>query len=213
MTQMNLQNKLKILQEEKGCLLATNFYNYETLRGVVQAASEQQQPIIVQLTKSSIDYMGLSIAVKMARAALEAFQVEGWIHLDHADSYDLIHKCLDEGFDSVMIDAREKPMEENIAITQKVVELAITYGANVEAELGYIAKLGQSSTKIGFTEPEEAAYFSEETGINALAVAIGSAHGFYDKEPLLDLERLSRIKDATKSALVLHGGSGIPDQS
>src|SRR5690606_3740723 len=110
----------QILQEAKGCLLATNFYNFETLGAVVQAASGQQQPIILQLTKSSIDYMGLSIAVKMARAALEEFGVEGWIHLDHADSYDLIHKCLDEGFDSVMIDASEKPINENIAITQKV---------------------------------------------------------------------------------------------
>jgi len=213
MTQINLQTKLRTLQEEKGCLLATNFYNYETLRGVVQAASDRQQPIILQLTQSSIDYMGLPIAVKMARAALKAFQVEGWLHLDHAESYDLIHKCLDEGFDSVMIDASEKPIEENIAITQKVVKLAQSYGANVEAELGYIAKLGQSSDKIGFTEPADAARFSEETGINVLAVAIGSAHGFYDREPLLDLERLSRIQAATKTALVLHGGSGIPDHT
>jgi len=210
---MNLQTKLKKLQEEGGCLLATNFYNYETLCGILKAASAKEQPIILQLTKSSIDYMGLSVAVKMARAALDAYQVEGWIHLDHADSFELIQQCLDEGFDSVMIDASEKPFEENISLTRNVVELAQRYHANVEAELGYIAKLGQSSDKIGFTEPGEAALFAEETGINALAVAIGSLHGFYDSEPKLDLERLSQIKAATEVALVLHGGSGIPANS
>jgi tagatose 1,6-diphosphate aldolase GatY/KbaY len=213
MKKMNLQTKLKNLQEEGGCLLATNFYNYETLCGILRAASESNQPIILQLTKSSIDYMGLSVAVKMARAALDAYQVEGWIHLDHADSYELVQQCLDEGFDSVMIDASEKPFDENVSLTREVVELAQRYNANVEAELGYIAKLGQSGDKIGFTEPDEAALFAETTGINALAVAIGSLHGFYDREPKLDLERLSRIKTATEVALVLHGGSGIPATS
>jgi fructose-bisphosphate aldolase class II/tagatose 1,6-diphosphate aldolase GatY/KbaY len=210
---MDLQTKLQKEREKGGCILATNFYNYETLKGILEAASQLKQPIILQLTKSSIDYMGLSIAVRMARAALEAYQVEGWIHLDHADSYDLIHQCLDEGFDSVMIDASEKSFDENVALTGKVVELAKKYQANVEAELGYVEKLGQSTEKTGFTEPHEAALFAKKTGINALAVAIGSAHGFYDKEPLLDLERLSRIKGSTEVALVLHGGSGIPENS
>lgn len=210
---MNLQNKLRSLQQEKSCLLATNFYNFETLHGVMKAASALKQPLILQLTKSSIDYMGLSVAVKMARAALETHQVEGWIHLDHSDSYDLVKKCLEAGFDSVMIDASEKSMEENISITRRVVDLAAKYNANVEAELGYVAKLGQSSEKTGFTEPEEAKYFVQETGINALAVAIGSAHGFYTAEPKLDLERLRRIHAVTDAALVLHGGSGIPANS
>ena len=109
-----------------------------------------------------------------------------------------------------MIDASEKPMEENIAITKKVVELAAKYNANVEAELGYVAKLGQSKEKTGFTNPKEAKYFVETTGVHALAVAIGSAHGFYTEEPKLDLERLQQIHDITDVALVLHGGSGIP---
>jgi len=129
--------------------------------------------------------------------------------LDHSDSYELVARCLDAGFDSVMIDASEKSMNENIAITQRVVKLAKNYGANVEAELGYVAKLGQSKEKTGFTEPDEARYFVNETGIDALAVAIGSAHGFYTMEPKLDLERLEQIHAATNAALVLHGGSGI----
>ena len=206
---MTLQEKLQEMQAKGASLLATNFYNYETLRGILEAASDMQQPIILQMTKSSIDYMTLPIAVKMARAALQEHQVEGWLHLDHSDSYDLVAQCLDAGFDSVMIDASEKPISENIAVTQRVVALAQKYNANVEAELGYVAKLGQSKEKMGFTEPDEARYFVQETGINALAVAIGSAHGFYTEEPKLDLDRLSQIHAITDAALVLHGGSGI----
>jgi tagatose 1,6-diphosphate aldolase GatY/KbaY len=207
---MTLQEKLKEVKADGSSLLATNFYNYETLRGILEAASQLQQPIILQLTQSSIDYMGLPVAVKMARAALEQYQVEGWLHLDHSESYEAVARCLDAGFDSVMIDASEKSIEENIAVTKKVVALARQYNANVEAELGYVAKLGQSKEKLGFTEPEEARYFVNETGIDALAVAIGSAHGFYKEEPKLDLERLSLIHAVTDTSLVLHGGSGIP---
>lgn len=207
---ISLKEKLMLKQQERSALLATNFYNYETLRGIMEAASALKQPIILQLTKSSIDYMGLHVAVNMAKSALEQYKVEGWLHLDHSESYELVKNCLEAGFDSVMIDASEKPLEENIAITKKVVELAGQYNANVEAELGYIAKLGQSTETIGFTDPEEARYFVEQTGINALAVAIGSAHGFYKKEPKLDIDRLKQIHAATNVALVLHGGSGIP---
>jgi tagatose 1,6-diphosphate aldolase GatY/KbaY len=206
---MTLQEKFREMQERGSSLLATNFYNYETLTGILTAASELHQPIILQLTQSSIDYMTLPVAVKMARAAMDEYGVEGWVHLDHSESYELVARCLDAGFDSVMIDASEKPMEENIALTRRVVELAARYGANVEAELGYVAKLGQSKEVTGFTEPAEASYFVTETGIDALAVAIGSAHGFYTKEPKLDLERLEEIHNVTNAALVLHGGSGI----
>ena len=112
-----------------------------------------------------------------------------------------------------MIDASEKPFDQNIALTKQVSILAAQYNANVEAELGYVAKLGQSSTKTGFTDPGEAKYFVEQTGVHALAVAIGSAHGFYKHEPTLDLERLQEINAVTDAALVLHGGSGIPAET
>ena len=210
---MKLADKLKMMQAGKSALLATNFYNFETLQGVLQAAKNRNLPLILQLTQSSLDYMRLPIAVSMARAALLEYGVEGWIHLDHSGSYESIQRCLDAGFDSVMIDASEKSLAENIASTRRVVELAAGYGACVEAELGYVAKLGQSTEKTGFTEPEEARYFAQETGIDALAVAIGSAHGFYKEEPRLDLERLSRIHAITDAALVLHGSSGIPGAS
>ena len=112
-----------------------------------------------------------------------------------------------------MIDASERPFKDNIAITSKVVKLAKEYGASVEAELGYIAKLGQNKDQCGFTSPEEAKQFVDATGVDALAIAIGTAHGFYDKEPKLDLDRLSQISLATDVTLVLHGGSGVPHDS
>jgi len=207
---ISLQDKFKEVQQQQETLLATNFYNFETLKGVVEAAASAKKSIILQLTKSSIDYMGLPVAVGLAESMLKLHEVEGWIHLDHGDSYELIARCLDAGFTSVMIDASELSFEENVRITKSVVKLAAKYGANVEAELGYIPKLGQNAEKVGFTEAKDAKRFVEHTGVNALAVAIGSAHGFYKDEPRLDLDRLSEIRNATTVALVLHGGSGIP---
>lgn len=208
---MTLQQKFKELDNEGSAILATNFYNFETITGVLQAASAKEVPLILQASPSTINYLGAGVAASLARSTMDKHGVEGWLHLDHAESYDLIKECLDEGFDSVMIDASEKSFDENVAITSRVIELAKSYGANVEAELGYVAKLGQSHEKEGFTKPEEAKTFVEQTGVDALAVAIGSAHGFYKKEPSLDLERLEQIHQATSCALVLHGGSGIPD--
>ena len=123
----------------------------------------------------------------------------------------MAHRCLDAGFDSVMIDASEKPFEENVKITSSVVKLAEKYNANVEAELGYVAKLGQVQKVSQYTQPEEAKRFIDETGAHALAIAIGSAHGFYKETPQLQLELLSAIHAATPAALVLHGSSGIPE--
>jgi len=207
---MNLKDKLKEVQRNKKAILATNFYNFETLKAVLQAAKNTNSPLILQLTQSSIEYMGLELALSMGHSGLKYYGVEGWIHLDHGGSVELAEKCLRAGFDSVMFDGSELPLEQNIAQTKKVVEMAKATNANVEAELGYVAKLGQSSEKMELTRPEEAAYFAKETGVNALAVAIGTAHGFYKKTPKLDYERLKAIAEATNVPLVLHGGSGVP---
>ncbi|HJZ40657.1 MAG TPA: class II fructose-bisphosphate aldolase [Bacteroidales bacterium] len=208
---MKLQDKLKTYRDQPVALLATNFYNLETLQGVLKAAADCKSPIILQLTRSSIEYMGLPVAYLMARAAIAYYGVEAWIHLDHGDSFELAASCLEAGFDSVMIDASEKPFEENVIITRRVVELAGRFNACVEAELGFVAKLGQPSIENGFTSPDEAQRFVEETGVDALAIAIGTAHGFYKQEPKLDLDLLSRINSITPASLVLHGGSGIPN--
>lgn len=206
---MTVKQKLKEYQLKKKALLATNFYNLETLQAILKAASKMHVPVILQLTKSSIDYIGLKQALVMARQGLQTYQLEGWLHLDHGNSVDLVQACLDEGFDSVMIDASEKTFDENIRITQEVVKRARSYNANVEAELGYIAKLGQEQSG-GFTTAEEAKTFVDATGVDALAIAIGSAHGFYKSTPHLNIERLQEIHAATDVVLVLHGSSGIP---
>ncbi len=208
--EIKLQDKLLEVRSEGRAILAVNFYNLETLFGIMLAAQEMKSPVILQLTGKSIEYMGLQTAVSLGRTALKQFNVDGWIHLDHGDSVELAHKCLDAGFDSVMIDASENALSENVKITKNIVDLAGMYEVNVEAELGYIAKLGQSKNHTGFTEPEEAKFFVESTGVNALAIAIGSSHGFYKEEPKLDIERLEKIRNMVDIPLVLHGASGIP---
>ena len=210
-SRLTMKEKLMEARDRKTALLATNFYNAETLRGILEAASELRQPIILQLTRSSIDYLGLALALAMGRAALEQYGVEGWIHLDHASSLDLVERCLEAGFDSVMIDASEADFAQNVALTRKVVELARKTGANVEAELGFVAKLGQEENSAGLTDPDEAARFVRETGVDSLAVAIGTAHGFYKSTPRLDMERLAAIHARTGAPLVLHGGSGVDE--
>jgi fructose-bisphosphate aldolase class II/tagatose 1,6-diphosphate aldolase GatY/KbaY len=208
---MRLQDKLLQLKAERKAILAANFYNFETLSGILQAVSGLRMPVILQLSESSIRYMGLSIATAMAKTALSEYKVEGWLHLDHGSSVELVQKCLDSGFDSVMIDASEKSLDENIKITSQVVSIARRYDASVEAELGFVAKLGQKQNEKEFTQPGDAACFTDSTGIDALAIAIGSAHGFYKQAPQLDIELLSRISENIPTPLVLHGSSGIPD--
>jgi fructose-bisphosphate aldolase class II/tagatose 1,6-diphosphate aldolase GatY/KbaY len=203
--------KFRILNNEKKAILATNFYNFETLKGVLLAAKETNSGIILQLTQSSIDYMGLENALEMARTALKYYNVEAWIHLDHGGTVSLAKQCIEAGFDSVMYDGSELPLKKNIENTREVVEYAQKYNVNVEAELGYVAKLGQDTNKTGYTEVNDAVKFVRETGINTLAVAIGTAHGFYKEKPKLDFNRLNEIKQAIKIPLVLHGGSGVPD--
>ena len=206
---MTIKELLLKCQREKTAVLATNCYNFETLTAVMKAAQIAEAPVMLQLTRSSIDYMGIDVAVKMARQAITDYGLQGYIHLDHGGSVELVQRCLDAGFDSVMIDASEKPFEENVETTCKVVEMAKAYGVPVEAELGYVAKLGQEQGG-GFTTPEDAKRFVDATGVDSLAVAIGSAHGFYKQPPHLDIPRLAAIHAATPVCLVLHGSSGIP---
>ena len=116
---MKLTEKLNETRDRDKAILATNFYNFETLKGIAEAAKETQLPVILQLTKSSIQYMGLQNAVALARSAIEYYKIESWIHLDHGDSYELAEQCLKAGLDSVMIDASELPMAKNIEIFEK----------------------------------------------------------------------------------------------
>lgn len=208
---MRLQDKLKELKANRKAILAANFYNFETLSGILTAATNLKQPVILQLSESSINYMGLPVAAAMARAAITETGAEAWLHLDHGSSLAMVQRCLDAGFDSVMIDASEKPIDENIEISRRAVELAAPYSASVEAELGFVAKLGQQQNSQAFTQPEDAEMFIRNTQVDSLAVAIGSAHGFYRETPRLDIGLLSRISKTVAAPLVLHGSSGIPD--
>lgn len=206
---MTLKEKLARLKQENKAILATNFYNYETLRAVVTAAKKLNEPLILQLSESSIHYMGMETAVAMARAMIEKEEVEAWIHLDHGKDPDIAFACMDAGFDSVMIDGSKLPFEENVRVTTAVVEKAASREICVEAELGYVAKLGEVQ-RMEYTSPEDARRFVELTGVDALAIAIGSAHGFYQETPNLAIDVLDGIREATRAALVLHGSSGIP---
>lgn len=207
---MKLQQRLAQNKIEGKALLATNFYNFETLSAVLMAAKDTNSEIILQLSESSIKYMGLTVAKALATSAIKQYGVKAWLHLDHGQNTELVKECIDAGFDSVMIDASEKPFENNVKITSEIVKYAESYNINVEAELGYISKLGQDQKMI-YTQPEEAKQFVEATGINALAIAVGSAHGFYKETPKLQLDLIKEINSVTKAALVLHGSSGIPD--
>lgn len=207
---MNLTETLINNKHESKALLATNFYNYETLTAVLLAAKEARSSLILQLSESSIHYLGLNMAYAMAREGIAKHEVNAWIHLDHGQNIELIKQCIDVGFDSVMIDASEHKMEENITMTREIVCYAAGKSVNVEAELGYISKLGQEQ-KMVFTQPEEARQFVKKTEVNALAIAVGSAHGFYKKTPELQIELIGQINAETDAALVLHGSSGIPD--
>ncbi len=207
---MRLLEKLEVIRRENKALLAANYYNFETCKGIVMAAAKLQQPVILQLTQRSIEYMGLKTARSIGVTLSEEFGVESWIHLDHCKSIGLIGECLDAGFDSVMIDASAESFEKNVAVTREAVKLALEYKVNVEAELGSVPPPDGEVVMDSFTQPSEAKRFVDATGVNCLAVAIGSKHGFYKGEPKLDLIRLEEIRKATNAYLVLHGGSGIP---
>ncbi len=210
---MKLIEKLAQLRSEKKAIIAANFYNLETCKGILKAAANLQQPVMLQVTEGSIQYMGLKATKNIAAALISELQVDAWLHLDHCKDIELVKKCLDEGFDSVMIDASDKSFRENIGITKAVVEIAKNYGVQVEAELGYVPKPDGSVDDSQFTSPTEAKQFVDETGCQSLAVAIGSKHGFYKEEAKLDIGRLQAISKATDAFLVLHGGSGIPDKT
>jgi len=202
-------------RSQRRALLAANFYNAETLLGVLRAAKAVEGEVILQTSPSTLDYLGgVQLAAAMARDAARQMGVIAWLHLDHATDSKLIESCVRHGYDSVMIDASELDFATNVNRTREIVRLAHAKGVAVEAELGYVPKLGQADvTEAGLTTPEDAAKFVAGTGVDLLAVAIGTAHGFYKNAPKLDYERLGAIRAAVDTPLVLHGGSGLdPEQ-
>jgi fructose-bisphosphate aldolase class II/tagatose 1,6-diphosphate aldolase GatY/KbaY len=209
---MHLKEALESCRQRGAAVLATNFYNAETLLAVLRAAREVGSVLILQTSPATLSYLGLETAVAMARATSREIGVTAWLHLDHARDTDLVRRCIEAGYDSVMIDASEKDFDTNVRLARDVVALACPRGVLVEAELGYVPKLGErEAEEFDMTSPEQAKRFVQETGVDLLAVAIGNAHGFYKRQPRLDIGRLKAIRESVDAFLVLHGASGIPD--
>lgn len=202
---------------EKGYAVGSfNFYGLENLQGILWAAAEKESPVIVQASPGAVKHMGEKGICGLARGLIEDYGVKAALHLDHATDFDLICRCIDNGFSSVMVDASKQSFEENVELTQKVVEYAKKHGVSVEAELGRLGgaeeEIKVSDREVLFTDPSEAARFVALTGVDALAVAVGTAHGFYRFEPKIDFARIREIHEKTEVALVLHGGTGISDE-
>jgi ketose-bisphosphate aldolase len=202
---------LNTASKDGAAIAALNFYNAETLIAHVRAANALNASIILQTTEATINYLGLPLILGMAEAAAAELKQPIALHLDHGSSYEAAAKCIDAGYTSVMIDGSKLPFDENCALTRRVVDLAHGAGVSVEGELGHV---GQNSdyedpTKT-FTRPEDAARFVAEARVDALAVAVGTAHGFYKGAVRIDFERLKEISDKIPDTpLVLHGGSGV----
>ncbi len=195
---------------------AFNIENMEMAQAVISAAEELCSPVIVQTTPGTLKYAPPELYFANVAALAKAASVPVVMHLDHGSSFDLALRAFRAGYTSIMIDGSHSPFEENIALTRSVVAACHAGGVPVEAELG---KVGGKEDDLdggsgnGYTVPEEAAEFVERTGIDSLAVAVGTAHGVYKGIPKLDLNRISRIRELVSVPLVLHGTSGVPDDT
>ena len=198
---------------EKGgyCIPAFNVYNVETVMGVIDAAEEAKAPVIIQIYPRLInDQVGFYVSPCVIAAAQRA-SVPVCYHLDHGPTEQEVMKILRWGATGIMIDGSVHPFEENVALTKHIVDVCSAIGVGVEGELGHVGSVNDAAMD-DFTDPAEAGEFVKRTGVCCLAVLIGNAHGHYKKTPCLDIERVKAIREATGGLpLVLHGGSGIPD--
>ncbi len=193
---------------------AFNCNNMEIVQAIVRAAEEEESPVIIQASQGAIKYAGLPFIVGLVKVAAENTKIPVALHLDHGTSFNQIVQCIRSGFTSVMYDGSKHALEENIATTKLVVEIAKAVGVSTEAELGKIGgtedDITVSEKDALLTDPEEARYFVEQTNVDSLAVAIGTAHGQYKFEPELDFVRLDKIRKIVDVPIVLHGSSGVP---
>ncbi len=217
MAYVKVSEVLKMADEAHTSAIAFNCVDFNTVHSVVTVAEELNKPVIIMLYPGHcIDNHWSTPAsfVPMAIAEAKSVKVPVAVHMDHCSDFQYIKDAIDAGFSSVMYDGSMLSPEENLRNTREVVEYAHAHGAEVEAELGCVGfaanESDQSNTDM-YTRPETAKRFCEESGCDSVAVAIGSAHGYYSKTPKLDLERLQAINAAVDTPLVLHGGSGIPN--
>ena len=195
---------------------AFNVNNMEIVQGIVDAAKIEKAPLILQVSAGARKYARPAYLLKLVEAAIEDTGLDICLHLDHGEDFDICKKCVDDGFTSVMVDGSKHPFEENIALTKQVVEYAHAHGVVVEAELGKLAgvedNISVDERSAKFTDPDEAAEFVERTGVDSLAIAIGTSHGAYKfkGDPYLDFDRLKEIHTLIpETPLVLHGASTV----
>ena len=205
---------LKAAQQANTAVIAFDALDCNTISACIRGAERARRPVIVMLypnMRSMMPFAAFAQAVKsMARSA----SVPVGLHLDHCSDSSVILEAIRDGFTSVMADGSAMPLEENIAFTKSVVDMARVFDVDVEGEIGHVGQVAAGfdyQNKETFTVPEEAAAFAERTGVTSMAVAFGSCHGLYKAAPHLDLERLAEIRRCTSIPLVLHGGSGVPD--
>lgn len=210
--------KQMLLDAQKGnyAVGAFNVENMEMVMAVMEAAEELKSPVIMQTTPSTVKYAGLDFFLANVKAAAERVSVPVAMHLDHGSSFELAMQAYRTGYTSIMIDGSHESFEGNIAVSKAVADACSASGIPVEAELGKVG--GKEDDLDGgddnpYTDPAQAAEFVERTGVTSLAVAIGTAHGVYKGEPKLDLDRLSEIRKVVDIPLVLHGTSGVPDET
>lgn len=196
---------------------AFNCNNMEIVQAIINAARSEGAPVIFQASQGAIKYAGLEYITSLVRTAAAGTDIPVVLHLDHGTDFEQILRCLRAGFTSVMIDGSKFPLEENMALTRRVVAIAHVMGASVEGELGRIGgteeQISVSAREATMTDPEEARRFAATTGVDALAVAIGTAHGRYKGTPELDFDRLAAIDRLVPTPIVLHGSSGVPDDA
>ena len=206
---VNLEPLLREAEEEKRAVGSFNVSGIEMINGVLQAAEELKTPVILAVAEKRLATTPLEILGKAMISAAEHASLPIAVHLDHGETEACLRKALDLGFSSVMFDGSLLPTEESLARTGAMVRMAHEYGATCEGEIGV---LGQTETgektQARYTDPEEALFFARETGVDALAVAIGNAHGVYEGTPVFHFEVLEQIRARSRVPLVLHGGTG-----
>ena len=214
MALVKMKDLLKRAEEKNIGCGAFSVGNMEMVKGAIRAAEELNTPIILQIAEVRLKNSPLHLMGPMMVQAAKEAKVDVAVHLDHGLTFETVDKALELGFTSVMLDASTLPFEENIAKVKTVVEKARKYGATVEAELGLVGGSEDGSCDHGIrcTDPDDAVVYARETGIDALAVAIGNAHGNYPVAPTLAFDVLEKIHEKVDILLVLHGGSGITDK-
>lgn len=209
------KNMLLKAQHKGFAVPAFNIHNLETMQVVVETAAEMRAPLILAGTTGTYSYAGVGNVVAIASDLAKTYDLPLAVHLDHHENLEDITQKIKSGIRSVMIDGSHFPFEENIALVKSVVDLSHRYDASVEAELGRLGgvedDLVVDAKDALYTNPEQAREFIARTGIDSLAVAIGTAHGLYAAEPKLDFERLAAIRNCVDVPLVLHGASGLPE--